>query len=164
MWDDFRAKRGDASDRLVQAALSRAEYDGAGIGTPDDMRRHLASLQEAGVDQVIFMQQAGRNPHANICESLELFASEVMPEFAREVAAREAAKAVELAPFIEAALACFVRKGYVNTTMNDIVVESGLSKGAIYWYFEGKDDLFEAALTSVFESVAEESMGALMAC
>ncbi|MEQ8495121.1 MAG: LLM class flavin-dependent oxidoreductase [Gammaproteobacteria bacterium] len=105
MWDDFRAKRGDASDRLVQAALSRAEYDGAGIGTPDDMRRHLASLQEAGVDQVIFMQQAGRNPHANICESLELFASEVMPEFAREVAAREAAKAVELAPFIEAALA-----------------------------------------------------------
>ncbi len=105
MWADFRAKRGDASDRLIQAALSRAEYDGAGIGTPDDMRRHLASLQDAGVDQVIFMQQAGRNPHANICESLELFAAEVMPEFARDVAAREAAKATELAPYIEAALA-----------------------------------------------------------
>ena len=36
---------------------------------------------------------------------------------------------------IEAALACFTRKGYANTTIDDIVAESGLSKGAIYWYF-----------------------------
>ena len=72
MWSEFREKRGDASDRLIQAALARAEFDGAGIGTPADMERHLRELQEAGVDQVIFMQQAGRNSHANICESLEL--------------------------------------------------------------------------------------------
>jgi len=65
---------------------------------------------------------------------------------------------------IEATLACLTRKGYVNTTMDDIVAESGLSKGAIYWYFKSKDDLFEAALTSVFESVAQESLSALMAC
>ncbi len=105
MWEEFMAKRGDASDRLIQAALSRAEYDGAGIGTPEDMRRHLRGMQEAGVDQVIFLQQAGRNSHRNICDSLELFADSVMPEFAAEVAAREQAKADELAPFIEAALA-----------------------------------------------------------
>lgn len=105
MWEDFRAKRGDASDRLIQAALSRAEYDGAGIGTPADMRRHLAGLQEAGVDQVVFLQQAGRNSHENICASLELFAASVMPEFTRDVAAREARKQAELAPHITAALA-----------------------------------------------------------
>ncbi|MEX2482219.1 MAG: LLM class flavin-dependent oxidoreductase [Gammaproteobacteria bacterium] len=105
MWEDFRAKRGDASDRLIQAALSRAEYDGAGIGTPDDMRRHLAGLQEAGVDQVVFLQQAGRNSHQNICASLELFAASVMPEFTRDVAPREARKQEELAPYIAAALA-----------------------------------------------------------
>lgn len=109
MWEEFQAKRGDASDRLIKAALARAEYDGAGIGTPADMARHLARLQEAGVDQVIFMQQAGRNSHANICESLELFARTVMPDFRREVAAREAAKAADLAPYIEAALARKVR-------------------------------------------------------
>jgi AcrR family transcriptional regulator len=68
------------------------------------------------------------------------------------------------AQIIEAALACFARKGYANTTMDDIVAESGLSKGAIYWYFESKDDLFQAAFTSIFEGVAVESMGAMMAC
>ena len=34
-----------------------------------------------GVDQVVFIQQAGRNRHEDICESLELFASRIMPEF-----------------------------------------------------------------------------------
>ena len=111
MWEEFLEARGDASDRLIQAALSRAEYDGAGIGTPEDMRRHLASLQEAGVDQVVFLQQAGRNSNRNICEGLELFAGQVMPEFKHEVQEREAAKAKELAPYIEAALA---RKAYME--------------------------------------------------
>jgi hypothetical protein len=68
------------------------------------MRRHLLGLQEAGVDQVIFLQQAGRNAHAHICESLELFAAEVMPAFKADVAARERRKAAELAPAIAAAL------------------------------------------------------------
>lgn len=111
MWEEFLEKRGDASDRLIQAALARAEYDGAGIGTPDDMRQHLLRFQEAGVDQVIFLQQAGRNSNANICESLELFAEQVMPEFTKDVAEREARKAEALAPYIEAALA---RKRYMQ--------------------------------------------------
>ena len=98
MWEEFMEKRGDTSDRLIQAALSRAEYDGAGIGTPDDMSRHLRDFQEVGIDQVIFLQQAGRNTHQNICESLELFADKVMPEFHKDAAEREAAKAAELAP------------------------------------------------------------------
>ena len=42
----------------------------------------------------------------------------------------------------QAALACFGRKGYHQTTMDDIVAESGLSKGALYWYFKGKKELF----------------------
>ncbi len=105
MWSEFMTKRGDASDRLIQAALSRSEYDGAGIGTPDDMRRHLGNMQDAGVDQCIFLQQAGRNSNQNICESLELFADSVMPDFVAGREEREAAKAAELAPYIEAALA-----------------------------------------------------------
>ncbi|NKC13853.1 MAG: LLM class flavin-dependent oxidoreductase [Gammaproteobacteria bacterium] len=118
MWEDFRAKRGDASDRLIQAALARAEYDGAGIGTPDDMRRHLREFQEAGVDQVIFLQQAGRNSHSNICESLQLFADTVMPGFTRDAAEREARKTERLAPYIEAALA---RKNYMPPLAKDDV-------------------------------------------
>ena len=56
------------------------------------------------MDQIIFIQQGGRNRHDHICESLELFASEVMPEFKERKAEREAQKQAELAPYIEAAL------------------------------------------------------------
>ncbi|ETX07002.1 MAG: hypothetical protein ETSY2_13735 [Candidatus Entotheonella gemina] len=111
MWEEFLDARGDASDRLIQAALTRAEYDGAGIGTPEDMIRHLQALQEAGVDQVVFLQQAGRNSHKNICESLQLFADRLMPQFKADADAREARKAAELQPYIEAALA---RKTYMQ--------------------------------------------------
>lgn len=43
---------------------------------------------------------------------------------------------------LETAGALFARKGYHVTSMDDIVRESGLSKGAIYGYFESKEDLF----------------------
>ena len=111
MWDEFMAKRGDASDRLIQAARARGEYDGAGIGTPADMAAHLQRLQASGVDQVVFLQQAGRNSHSNICASLELFASKVLPAFNHDVHAREARKSEELQPYIAAALA---RKRYMQ--------------------------------------------------
>jgi AcrR family transcriptional regulator len=51
---------------------------------------------------------------------------------------------------MQAALACFARKGYHKTTMDDIVAESGLSKGTLYWYFKNKDDLFFSLVTSFF--------------
>ena len=69
------------------------------------MIRHLTSLQASGVDQVILMQQAGRNSHENITDSMKLFADKVMPQFKAVVAEREASKAKELALYIEAALA-----------------------------------------------------------
>ena len=52
-----------------------------GIGTPDDLREHLRIFAECGVDQSVFIQQAGNNKHEHICESLEIFARDVMPEF-----------------------------------------------------------------------------------
>jgi len=48
------------------------------------------------------------------------------------------------AQIIEAALTCFTRKGYNNTTMDDVAAESGLSKGTLYWYFESKDNLLKS--------------------
>ena len=43
---------------------------------------------------------------------------------------------------LESALRCFARKGYLRTSMDDIVAESGLSKGTLYWHFKSKSDLF----------------------
>jgi alkanesulfonate monooxygenase SsuD/methylene tetrahydromethanopterin reductase-like flavin-dependent oxidoreductase (luciferase family) len=76
-----------------------------GIGTPEEFSAFLREFQDGGVDQVIFLQQGGKNRHDHICESLELFAREVMPEFVAGREEREANKAAELAPYIEAALA-----------------------------------------------------------
>lgn len=69
------------------------------------------------------------------------------------------------AQIIQAALACFTRKGYNKTTMDDIVAESGLSKGTLYWYFKSKDDLLESAILSSFESsFGQEAIAALEQC
>jgi hypothetical protein len=53
----------------------------------------------------MFIQQSGGNRHQHICESLETFATHVMPEFKERNEVREAEKRRELAPYIEAALA-----------------------------------------------------------
>jgi alkanesulfonate monooxygenase SsuD/methylene tetrahydromethanopterin reductase-like flavin-dependent oxidoreductase (luciferase family) len=76
-----------------------------GIGTPEQVRDHLRRYEEAGVDQMIFVQQSGNNQHEHICESLELFAKAVMPEFKTREAVRQVKKQQLLAPFIAGALA-----------------------------------------------------------
>jgi len=47
---------------------------------------------------------------------------------------------------LDAALQCFSSKGYHETRIDDIVMESGLTKEAIYWYFKGKRELFIALI------------------
>jgi alkanesulfonate monooxygenase SsuD/methylene tetrahydromethanopterin reductase-like flavin-dependent oxidoreductase (luciferase family) len=74
------------------------------IGTPAQIRDLCRSYADAGIDQLILVSQAGRNQHEHICESLELFAREVMPEFQEEEVDRETAKAERLAPAVAAAL------------------------------------------------------------
>ncbi len=55
------------------------------IGSPATIREKLLELEAGNVDQVILLNQAGKNTHEDICASLQLFADELMPEFhARE--------------------------------------------------------------------------------
>ncbi|MEV0363630.1 TetR/AcrR family transcriptional regulator [Nocardia fusca] len=42
---------------------------------------------------------------------------------------------------LDAARICFVRKGFHQTSMQDVFTESGLSAGAVYRYFKSKDEL-----------------------
>jgi alkanesulfonate monooxygenase SsuD/methylene tetrahydromethanopterin reductase-like flavin-dependent oxidoreductase (luciferase family) len=51
------------------------------IGSPESIRERLRKFEASHIDQVILINQAGRNTHEDICASLELFAEEVMPEF-----------------------------------------------------------------------------------
>jgi alkanesulfonate monooxygenase SsuD/methylene tetrahydromethanopterin reductase-like flavin-dependent oxidoreductase (luciferase family) len=86
-------------------SLQSAFQGSRGIGTTDDFREHARTFEAAGVDQIILLQQAGRNRHEHICESLDLLARDILPEFAAASAERERQKADELAPYIEKALA-----------------------------------------------------------
>ncbi|MCY3723795.1 LLM class flavin-dependent oxidoreductase [Candidatus Poribacteria bacterium] len=75
----------------------------AGIGTPDQVREHLEIMEDAGVDQVVFIQQAGANRHEDIMESLELFAERVLPDFKARDAAHVAKKGERFAEATERA-------------------------------------------------------------
>jgi alkanesulfonate monooxygenase SsuD/methylene tetrahydromethanopterin reductase-like flavin-dependent oxidoreductase (luciferase family) len=87
---------------MMQRGLSSLR---GAIGTPEQLRQLLRGYEGIGVDQMIFVSQAGRNRHEHICESLDLFAREVMPEFHERDAAQREAKRERLAPAIERALA-----------------------------------------------------------
>jgi AcrR family transcriptional regulator len=54
---------------------------------------------------------------------------------------------------IHAARLCFARKGYDLTTIEDVVVESGVSKGGIYYWFSNKHIIFLYLLDSWVEEV-----------
>ena len=87
MWDEYN-KWKRANPDAQEAALR-----GGLIGSPDTIRRKLAKFETSHIDQVILLNQAGKNTHEHICESLELFGKEVMPEFQGHHAAHEAWKA-----------------------------------------------------------------------
>jgi TetR/AcrR family transcriptional repressor of uid operon len=57
---------------------------------------------------------------------------------------------------LDAAMNCFMAKGYHRARMDDIVAESGLSKGTLYWYFKSKKDLFLALVQSLVDELGAE--------
>ncbi len=56
---------------------------------------------------------------------------------------------------VSAAWKLFYEQGYDDTTIDDIVFESGTSKGSFYHYFEGKDALL-GSLNILFDEKYEE--------
>ncbi len=49
----------------------------------------------------------------------------------------------------------FVERGYENASLNRIIVRSGMSKGALYYYFSDKDDLYRTMLDAYSEKLIE---------
>lgn len=56
---------------------------------------------------------------------------------------------------VNAAWELFYKNGFDNTTIEDIVDESGTSRGSFYHYFDSKEDLL-SSLSSLFDSQYEE--------
>ena len=99
-----------------------------GIGTPAEVRALLKEYEAIGVDQIIFALTCGETKHEHICESLEKFAKDVMPEFRDKEEKRQRDKDAMLAPYVEAAMK---RKKFMPAMNDDeipIVESFGLNK------------------------------------
>ena len=119
VWAEYQLQRADQgfSPEAVFAAANNSERLGAkvveqgrtglrgAIGTPDQIREYLQRFEEVGVDQVVFVSQAGKNRHEHIMESLELFGREVLPEFKERDDKAQRQKAARIAAAVDNALA-----------------------------------------------------------
>jgi AcrR family transcriptional regulator len=47
---------------------------------------------------------------------------------------------------LAAALASFAERGFAATRLEDVAARAGISKGTLYLYFKGKEELFEAVV------------------
>lgn len=74
----------------------------------------------------------------------------------------EQARAARRDQIVAAALVCFARCGYHATTMADVAVEAGVSKGTPYLYFPGKEALF-IALHEEWDCGLTEQVSAVIA-
>ncbi|MGD9891191.1 MAG: LLM class flavin-dependent oxidoreductase [Dehalococcoidia bacterium] len=78
---ESRAARDQEPEDEGQRALYRAGQRGGFIGTPDFIRQNLRQYEDAHLDAMIFIAQCGDRKHEDIMASLELFGTQVMPEF-----------------------------------------------------------------------------------
>ena len=119
LWSDYQRRRAEMGydptvARSAQHDASRlgakAVQEGVSglrgaIGTPEQVRDYLRRYEAFGVDQVILASTAGKNRHDDIMESLELFGTEILPEFKDRHDEAEARKDRRLAPIIEKVMA-----------------------------------------------------------
>ncbi|MEP7279702.1 MAG: LLM class flavin-dependent oxidoreductase [Bacteroidota bacterium] len=100
LWNEFRNRPESVIEKMER---ERKKAGMGGIGSPEQLIENFRALEDAGVDQLIFLQQSGNYRHEHICESLELFGREVLPQFKEREIIRQKIKQEELNPFIASA-------------------------------------------------------------
>jgi alkanesulfonate monooxygenase SsuD/methylene tetrahydromethanopterin reductase-like flavin-dependent oxidoreductase (luciferase family) len=90
LWENY--KNQPAKVKIDDPLASASNVENC-IGTPDQIRATLRGFEESGVDQVLFLSQAGRIPHELLMSSIDLFAREVLPEIKDRDAKRAGEKA-----------------------------------------------------------------------
>lgn len=61
---------------------------------------------------------------------------------------------------LEKSAGAFARRGYANTTINDLAEANGISRGLLYHYFSSKEALLHEMLTTHLDYLLEELTGA----
>jgi alkanesulfonate monooxygenase SsuD/methylene tetrahydromethanopterin reductase-like flavin-dependent oxidoreductase (luciferase family) len=97
LWNNFKNRPASVDEKNER---ERKKAGMSGIGCPEYVTENFKALEEAGVDQLIFLQQSGNYKHEHICESLELFGAEVLPQFKERDRIHEQEKTKMLETFI----------------------------------------------------------------
>ena len=63
---------------------------------------------------------------------------------------------------IDAAREVFLTRGVNRATMQDIARQAGVTRGAVYWHFSNKTDLFHAMREQVFLPLIDRMEGTLL--
>ena len=85
------------------------------------LRERLRDFEQAGIDQVLCISQAGKIPHDLLCSSIELFSKEVLPEFKDRDLAGATQQAERRARINEKAMA---RKPQMEAPQGEIVIRA----------------------------------------
>jgi len=137
VWQEYEQRRADQGyDPEAVARAIEEERLGAKVaagdttglrgctGTPEQARQFLRRYEDAGVDQVIFVLQAGRNRHEHIMDAIEIFGREVLPEFAERDEGATEHKRRRLEPHITAALERKQRSHASQTDVGDYSIDA----------------------------------------
>jgi len=173
VWNEFLERRGKHGYSPEAALAMRRQTLGAkvaagnetglrgAIGTPEQLRNFLRRYEEAGVDQLIFVMQAGHNQPEHIMESIERFGKEVLPEFAERDEAAVAAKARRLEPVVEQALArrpeppTAMPDDYIIRAIPKQMVEAAQSEPARQWLEELADKQAAGVVDEQFQRLID---------
>src|SRR5690349_12135611 len=77
----------------------------------------------------------------------------------KDMNARRTKKEEKIHKILTTTVSLLAKKGYENTTINDIADASGISRGLLHYYFKDKEDLVAEALTFGFGSMWDRSLG-----
>jgi AcrR family transcriptional regulator len=123
--------RPDVRERILSAARKLAEQK------PLDQIGLSEIARSAGVSWPTVKRHVGSRE-----ELREKLVNE-RPELLRSLRATRS-------KLLDAALTVFAKKGYDRATLDDIALEASMTKGAVYWHFESKAELFAALLDEVW--------------
>ena len=73
----------------------------------------------------------------------------------RQQGTRAAQGASTRAALLQAARECFGTRGFAETSLDEVVAMAGVTKGALYHHFGGKEDLFIAVYEQVQHEVSD---------
>lgn len=79
----------------------------------------------------------------------------VKPKALRPAEARAAQGAATRQTLVRVATDLFGARGFADTSLGEVVASSGVTKGALYHHFRGKEDLFAAVYEQVQREVSD---------